>query len=52
VTSQENVEVGQRIARAFNDGDLETALASMHPDIEFIPMRAPVQGAHTAVMGA
>jgi ketosteroid isomerase-like protein len=46
VTSQENVEVGQRIARAFNDGDLETALASMHPDIEFIPMRAPVQGAY------
>ena len=44
--SRENVEAGQRIADALNDGDVEALLAAMHPDVEFIPMRAPVQGAY------
>ena len=43
--SEENLEVGQRIVQAFNDGDVEAVLAEMHPDVEFIPRRAPVQGA-------
>ncbi len=43
--SAENLEVGQRIVPAFNDGDVEAVLAEMHPDVEFIPRRAPVQGA-------
>ena len=34
----------ERIVQAFNDGDVEAALAEMHPDVEFIPRRAPVQG--------
>ncbi len=43
--SAENLEAGQRIVQAFNDGDVEAVLAEMHPDVEFIPRRAPVQGA-------
>jgi len=43
--SAENLEVSERIVQAFNDGDVEAVLAEMHPDVEFIPRRAPVQGA-------
>jgi ketosteroid isomerase-like protein len=43
--SEENLEVGVRLVEAFNDGDVEGVLAEMHPDVEFIPRRAPVQGA-------
>jgi ketosteroid isomerase-like protein len=35
-----------RAAEAFNRGDVEAFLESVHPDIEFIPRRAPVQGAY------
>jgi hypothetical protein len=31
---------------ALNQGDVETFLEGMHPEIEFIPRRAPVQGAY------
>ncbi len=31
---------------ALNKGDVETFLEGMHPEIEFIPRRAPVQGAY------
>ena len=44
--SRQNVEVGSLIVQAFNDGDVEALLPVMHPDIEFVPMRAPVQGAY------
>ena len=30
---------------AFGRGDVEAALEDIHPEIEFIPMRAAVQGA-------
>lgn len=43
--SAENLEAGRRIVQAFNEGDLEAVLPEMHPDVEFIPRRAPVQGA-------
>jgi ketosteroid isomerase-like protein len=43
--SAENLEAGQRIVQAFNDGDVEAVIVEMHPDVEFIPRRAPVQGA-------
>jgi ketosteroid isomerase-like protein len=44
--SQENVEATRRGVAAFNRGDVEEAVALIHPDAEFIPMRAPVQGAY------
>jgi ketosteroid isomerase-like protein len=44
--SAENVELGRRLVQAFNEGDVEAVLAAMHPDVEFIPMRAPVEGAY------
>jgi ketosteroid isomerase-like protein len=44
--SQENVEVARGIVQAFNDGDVEALLPAVHPDIVFIPRRAPVQGAY------
>ena len=49
--SQENVDVGRQITQAFNDGDVEAVLPAMHPDIEFIPRRAPVQGAYRGHQG-
>ena len=42
--SAENLEVAERVVEAFDAGDVEAVLAEMHPDIEFIPRRAPVQG--------
>jgi ketosteroid isomerase-like protein len=44
--SQENLEATRRGVAAFNRGDVEEAVALFHPDAEFIPMRAPVQGAY------
>jgi uncharacterized protein len=35
-----------RDAEAFNRGDVEAFLESVDPEIEFIPRRAPVQGAY------
>ncbi len=40
------VETAKRGAEAFSTGDLESVLPDAHPDLEFIPMRAPVQGAY------
>jgi ketosteroid isomerase-like protein len=41
-----NADIGARVVEAFNAGDVEAALDAMHPEIEFIPMRAPIQGAY------
>jgi ketosteroid isomerase-like protein len=49
--SQENVELVQRFTEAFNDGDVEAVLAEAHPEIEFIPLRAPIQGAYRGHSG-
>jgi ketosteroid isomerase-like protein len=44
--AQQNLEAGERLVAAFNRGDVEAALAEMDPGVEFVPMRAPVQGAY------
>jgi ketosteroid isomerase-like protein len=42
--SSENEVLASRIVAAFNSGDVEAAVDLMHPEIEFIPRRAPIQG--------
>jgi ketosteroid isomerase-like protein len=44
--SDHNRELVQRFTEAFNNGDVDAVLAETHPEIEFIPMRAPIQGAY------
>src|ERR1700730_4740961 len=44
--SQENVETFRRNNEAVSRGDIEAALATLDPDIEFIPRRAAVQGVY------
>jgi ketosteroid isomerase-like protein len=41
-----NVESATRLVEAFNRGDVEAVLAELHPEIEFIPRRAPITGAY------
>ena len=38
--------MAKRGVEALNAGDVDSLLPDVHPDIEFIPMRAPVQGAY------
>jgi ketosteroid isomerase-like protein len=49
--SQENVEIVRRFTEAFNNGDVEAVLAYSHPEIEFIPLRATIQGAYRGHSG-
>lgn len=42
----QNLDLAGRIVDAFNRGDVEMLLADMHPEIEFIPRRAPISGAY------
>jgi ketosteroid isomerase-like protein len=44
--SEAHREVVKRGLDAFNSGDVEMLLPDLDPDIEFIPRRAPVQGAY------
>ena len=44
--SQANVDVFLRSAEAVSRNDVEGVLATMDPEVEFIPQRAPVQGAY------
>jgi ketosteroid isomerase-like protein len=44
--SARNVEIARRGVEFFNAGDVESLLPDVAPDVEFIPMRAPVQGAY------
>jgi ketosteroid isomerase-like protein len=49
--SQENVELFRRSLDAFNRGDLEAWLASIHPDVSFAPIRAPIEGVYEGHAG-
>ena len=49
--SQENLDAFRRNNEAVSRGDIEAALATLDPDIEFIPRRAAVQGAYRGYEG-
>jgi ketosteroid isomerase-like protein len=49
--SKENVELFRRSLDAFNRGDLEAWLASIHPDVSFAPIRAPIEGVYEGHAG-
>jgi ketosteroid isomerase-like protein len=49
--SQENVELFRRSLDAFNRGDVEAWLATIHPDVTFAPIRASVEGAYRGHSG-
>ena len=44
--SQENVETIRRCNAAISRGDVDSYLLGIHPEVEFIPRRAAVQGAY------
>ena len=44
--SQENLVAFRRNNEAVSRGDIEAALATLDPEIEFIPRRAAVQGVY------
>jgi ketosteroid isomerase-like protein len=44
--SQENVETIRRCDAAISRGDVDSYLLGIHPDVEFIPRRAAVQGTY------
>lgn len=39
-----NTEVVERLLRAFQEGDIEAALADLDPDVELLPIRAQLEG--------
>jgi len=49
--SQENVELFRSGVDAFNRGDVDAWLATMHPDVTFEPIRAPIEGAYRGHAG-
>jgi ketosteroid isomerase-like protein len=49
--SQENVERFRASLDAFNRGDLEAWLATIHPDVTFAPIRASVEGVYRGHAG-
>jgi ketosteroid isomerase-like protein len=49
--SQENVEIVRRFDQAASRGDVEAFLLDMHPDIEFFPRRASMQGCYYGHQG-
>jgi ketosteroid isomerase-like protein len=44
--SQENIETIRRCDKAISRGDVDAFLLGIHPDVEFIPRRAAVQGTY------
>jgi ketosteroid isomerase-like protein len=44
IVSRENLELFWRTVEAFNSGDVEGAVRACHPDVEFLPQRAAIQG--------
>jgi ketosteroid isomerase-like protein len=44
--SQENIETIRRCDEAISRGDVDAYLLGIHPDVEFIPRRAAVQGTY------
>jgi ketosteroid isomerase-like protein len=45
VMSRHNVELVRRLHQAFNERDIETFLELLHPDVEWVPMMARLEGA-------
>jgi ketosteroid isomerase-like protein len=46
-----NAVLAARLVAAFNSGDVEAAVELMHPEVEFIPRRAPIQGTYRGHSG-
>ena len=42
--SEQNVEVARRAFAAFNAGDVEGLVETSHPDCEWLPFRAQLEG--------
>jgi uncharacterized protein len=40
-----NVEVVERLIKAFEEGDINAALAELDPEVELVPIRAQLEGA-------
>jgi uncharacterized protein len=40
-----NIEVVERLNKAFEEGDIEAALAELDPEVELVPIRAQLEGA-------
>jgi ketosteroid isomerase-like protein len=49
--SQENMETIRRCDAAISRGDVDSYLFGVHPDVEFIPRRAAVQGTYNGHAG-
>ena|SRR5215204_652109 len=49
--SQENVKLFRSSLDAFNRGDVDAWLATIHPDVTFVPRRASVEGAYRGHAG-
>jgi ketosteroid isomerase-like protein len=49
--SQESVELFRASLDAFNRGDVNAWLATIHPDVTFAPIRAPIEGAYRGHAG-
>ncbi len=49
--SEENVELFRRGLDAFNRGDLEAWLATIHPEVSFAPIRSSVEGTYRGHAG-
>jgi ketosteroid isomerase-like protein len=44
--AESNVDPARRGAELFNSGDVEWLIPDVHPEVELIPLRAPVQGGY------
>jgi len=49
--SQENVEVVRRLLDAQQRDDIPAALACLDPDLDWVPLRAAIEGAYTGHEG-
>jgi ketosteroid isomerase-like protein len=49
--SQANVKLFRSGLDAFNRGDVDAWLATIHPDVTFVPIRASVEGAYRGHAG-
>jgi ketosteroid isomerase-like protein len=49
--ASKNVETVHRLIEAINAADLEAILAVYDPDVDFKPLRAPIQGAYAGHAG-
>jgi len=49
--SQERVDLFRASIDAFNRGDVAAWLATIHPDVNFAPIRTPIEGAYRGHAG-